>query len=74
MILKGHEQSIFIDKLLLLTESRLIFESNRVATQPGIPGEPGKVREFDIWPKNQGISAFYPKFWKGQEMWENFKA
>ena len=35
-----------------------IFRSiNRVAMRPG---EPGKVREFDIWPKNQGISAFYP--------------
>ena len=30
------------------------------------PGKPGKVREFDIRPKNQGISAFYPKFWKSQ--------
>ena len=26
----------------------------RVATQPGKPGEPGKVREFDISSKNQG--------------------
>ena len=38
----------------------------RVATQPG---EPGKVREFEFRirgkiEKIEGISAFYPKFWK----------
>ena len=35
----------------------------RVAMQPG---KPGKVIEFDICPKSQGISAFYLKFWKSQ--------
>ena len=43
---------------------------NRVATQPGKPGEPGKVRELDISPKNQGkvreLCRFYSKTWKSQ--------
>ena len=55
--------SFFYQKLTL---SKL----NRVATQPGKPGEPGKVREFDISPKNQGkvreFCRFYSKTWKSQ--------
>ena len=35
---------------------------NRVATQPGKPGEPGKVRELDISPKNQGIVREFRHF------------
>ena len=45
--------------------------------QPGRPGEPEKVKEFDIRPKKSGkswgISAFYPNSGKVREF-ENFKA
>ena len=40
----------------------------KVATQPGRPGELGKVREFYVCPKNQGISIFYPKSGKVREL------
>ena len=36
---------------------------NRVATQPGKPGEPGKVRELDISPKNQGKVREFRRFY-----------
>ena len=49
----------------------VLLRANRVATQPR---EPGKVREFDIWPKNQRISAFYLKLWKSWGIFYNFNA
>ena len=39
------------------TKIKLVY-IDRVAKQPGKPREPGKVREFDIWPKSQGIWEF----------------
>ena len=39
----GFRKSCLFNKILLKTDA-----SHRVATQPGKPGEPGRVREFDI--------------------------
>ena len=54
----------FSKQNIFLLYSNNYYKIIRIVTQPGRPGEPGKVTEFDIWSKSQGNSAFYPKFWK----------
>ena len=52
------------------------FTITRVATQPGKPGEPGKVRELDISPKNHGkvrVRRFIQKPGKVREFEKKFK-
>ena len=57
---------------MCIKQEPLIF--NRVATQPG---KPGKVREFDILPKNQGKVREFQHFIQNSgkvREFENFKA